>query len=108
MQTENVPCAKRSEKITLISCNFNISFNIVKPDVLEKATIHHNFTSLLLKWLYSNIFFVLLLVEYDCKLFVDTHFLVVSSCCSAPPEQFHTKTHSQGQPNASQMLSLWK
>lgn len=67
------------------------------------------FTTLLLKWFYSNISLLLLIVKYDCKLFVDTNFEVVShhsKLLHAPPEQFHTKTHIQGQPNASQMLHL--
>lgn len=72
-----MPCAKHSEKITLISCNFDISFNIVGkkqmrlvPEIIMKGNnvdiVQDNFTSVL-KLLYFNI---LPLLKYGCKLFV--------------------------------------
>lgn len=56
------------------------------PEIIMKGNnvdiVQDNFTSVL-KLLYFNI---LPLLKYGCKLFVDTVFSVVSSCCSAPPE----------------------
>lgn len=56
-QTEIVPCAKHSKQITLISCNFDVSFNIAHesqmffdPNRQEKQedTMGHSFITLLL------------------------------------------------------------